>query len=165
MSLPGPIPIRELNISIYGYDGDVFSQISSEDSARLNDQWQDVQFSGAFEYCIKYELAEKKRRAKKVALSRVLSEMEFSRELIVKEIDDPSLPTAVIFRDSTSDWMIDLLAEHFRRVVFVWHRGEVIQEILEDEKPDVVLHFMAERFVTAYAETMTPISKFSPEKS
>jgi hypothetical protein len=161
--LPPPIPLGNLAPLVYGYDGDVFTQISPDDKARLNDQWLDVQFSGAFEYCVQYELPQNCRRAKSIPATGVLAEMEFSRELLVKEIDDPSLPTAVIFRDSTTDFMLDLLAEHFKRTVFIWHRGEVVRQVLEAEKPDIVIHFMAERFVTSYGESMVAISDFFPD--
>lgn len=162
-SLPPPIPAGKLIPTVYGYDGDVFSQISDEDRSRLNDQWSDLQFSGAFEYCVKYELSMEDRRSKTVPISDALATMSFSRELLVKEIEDPALPTAVIFRDSTTAFMLDLLAEHFSRVVFVWHRGEVVRQVIEEENPDVVIHFMAERFVTAYGEDMVSLSDFYPD--
>ena len=57
---------------------------------------------------------------------------------------------AVIFRDLTLDFCHDLIAQHFSRTVFVWHQGLIYDEVLEAEKPDVVLHIMAERFATSY---------------
>jgi len=161
--LPSSLSLGVLSASLCGYDGDVFTQISPDDKARLNDQWSDLQLSGVFEYCIKYELPSEKKRAVSVVAEGRLAEMRFSREIIITEIDDPSLPTAVIFRDSTGDYVVNLLAEHFRRAVFVWHRGEVVKEVLEIEKPDIVIHLMAERFVTSYAENMVALSNYFPD--
>lgn len=158
---PSAIALGNLTPSLYGYDGDVFTQISPNDQARLNDQWLNVQFSGAFEYCIKYELPATSQRGHRVPPTGTLAGMHFSREITISEIDDPTLPTAVIFRDSTTDMVNDLIAEHFRRVVFIWHQGEVIKEVIEIEHPDVVLHFMAERFVSAYPKDMVALSNIA----
>ena len=157
-NLSPPIHLASLIPSICGYDGDLFNQMSPSDSALLNNQWLDIQCSNIFEYGIKYEFPLDRRRAKAIVASDLLATVEFSREFIIKEIEDSSLPSAVIFHDSTALFMIDLLAEHFRRVVFVWHHGEVIKDIIDAEQPDVVIHFMAERFVTAYGENMVSMS-------
>jgi len=83
----------------------------------------------------------------------------FKREVLVFESGDESLPTAVIFRDSTSDFTHQLIAQHFRRSVFIWHEGGVLDEVIEREQPDFVLHIMAERFVSAYGSKFADFSK------
>jgi hypothetical protein len=77
---------------------------------------------------------------------------QFSRETLVYENPDKSLPNAVIFRDSTCQFAVPWLAEHFSRSVFVWHRGDVLSEVIDREKPDIVFQIMAERFVWSYPE-------------
>ena len=61
---------------------------------------------------------------------------------LVTEIDDPSLPRAVIFRDSFVSRLVPFLSEHFSRAVYLWQNdfdaaevekeraGGVIQEIV-----------------------------------
>ena len=158
-----PIPLGNLVPSIYGFEGDVYTQLGEQDRSILGDQWSDMQFKGAFEFGVKYELPLDRRRAASASLTGELAAMKFSRELVIREIDDPTLPRAVIFRDSTADFMVDLLAEHFRRTVFIWHRGEVVKDVLDLERPDIVIHFMAERFITSYGIDMVPLSHFSPD--
>ena len=62
------------------------------------------------------------------------------------EVDDPSLPKAVLFRDSFSNVFGPLLSEHFRRLVFV-RTTKVRPSILDQEHPDVVMLEIAERFL------------------
>lgn len=59
---------------------------------------------------------------------------------------DASQPTAVVFRDSFANALIPFLSESFERVVYVWER-DVNPKIVEIEKPDVVIHQIAERFL------------------
>lgn len=153
-----PIPLSTLQPVLAGYDGDVRMQLAPSDVERLNDQWKDLQLAGIFEHCIQYSLPQDKRRARPGRVEGMLASLQFSRPMIVTEVDDDSLPTAVIFRDSTTDNFVDLLAEHFRRAVFIWYKGEVVRPIIESEQPDIVLHFMAERFVSAYGSTMVALS-------
>ncbi|WP_461160449.1 hypothetical protein [Sphingobium sp. TomMM35A] len=75
---------------------------------------------------------------------------KFSRQSFVYEHENKELPKAVVFRDSTCQFMVPWLAEHFSRSVFIWHRGDVIAEVIEREKPDIVFQIMAERFVWRY---------------
>ena len=57
--------------------------------------------------------------------------------------DRTDLPSAVVIRDSFMTFIIPWLAEHFRRSAYVW--GTFDLEVVEDEKPDVVIQEMAER--------------------
>lgn len=49
-----------------------------------------------------------------------------------------------MFRDSFADLLIPLLSEHFQRIVFSW-QYTFDRDIVEREKPDVVIQEMVER--------------------
>jgi hypothetical protein len=51
-------------------------------------------------------------------------------------VDDPRLPTAIVFHDSFGENLRPMLAEGFRRAIFVW--GSFEPDVIEREKPDVV---------------------------
>ena len=57
---------------------------------------------------------------------------------IVTEIDDPSLPRAVIFRDSFTSRLVPFLSEHFSRAVYLW-QNDFDAAGVEREHPDVVI--------------------------
>lgn len=61
-----------------------------------------------------------------------------------RQVDDPSLPTAVIFRDSFGTNLVPFFEEHFRRVVFVWS-SRVDLELVAYEQPDIVILEVVER--------------------
>jgi hypothetical protein len=65
---------------------------------------------------------------------------------IVSEQARPYLPSAVVFHDSFAGlWLMPLLAQHFRRVVFV--AGVFDQALIEAEHPDVVISEAVERYL------------------
>ena len=53
-------------------------------------------------------------------------------------VDDPTLPTAVVFHDSYMPALLPYLSQHFRRVRYVW--CHYLQPVVDAEKPDVVVH-------------------------
>jgi hypothetical protein len=57
---------------------------------------------------------------------------------IVTEIDDPSLPRAVIFRDSFVSRLVPFLSEHFSRAVYLW-QNDFDADVVAKEHPDVVI--------------------------
>jgi alginate O-acetyltransferase complex protein AlgJ len=57
---------------------------------------------------------------------------------LVTEIDDPSLPRAVIFRDSFTSRLVPFLSEHFSRAVYLW-QNDFDAAIVAQEHPDVVI--------------------------
>jgi len=57
---------------------------------------------------------------------------------LVTEIDDPTLPRAVIFRDSFVSRLVPFLSEHFSRAVYLWQNDFDATEVLK-EHPDVVI--------------------------
>ena len=57
---------------------------------------------------------------------------------LVTEIADPSLPRAVIFRDSFVSRLAPFLSEHFSRAVYLW-QNDFDAEVVLQEHPDVVI--------------------------
>ena len=71
---------------------------------------------------------------------------------------DPKLPKAIFFHDSYFWEILGFLGEHFSRSVYVWVKpgleGEPSffdKELIETEKPDVVVEEIAERFFISTA--------------
>ena len=60
------------------------------------------------------------------------------------EQPDKRLPRAVMFRDSYATWLIPLLAENFSHILYSW-QYTFNYEIVERERPAVVIQEMAER--------------------
>jgi len=57
---------------------------------------------------------------------------------LITEIDDPSLPRAVIFRDSFVSQLVPFLSEHFSRAVYLW-QNDFDAGVVAKEHPDVVI--------------------------
>jgi alginate O-acetyltransferase complex protein AlgJ len=57
---------------------------------------------------------------------------------VVTEIDDRSLPRAVIFRDSFTSQLVPFLSEHFSRAVYLW-QNDFDPNVIIEEHPDVVI--------------------------
>ena len=68
---------------------------------------------------------------------------------LVTEIDDPSLPRAVIFRDSFVSRLVPFLSEHFSRAVYC---GRTIstRTLVEQEHPDVVIQEIVGRHLYGF---------------
>jgi Flp pilus assembly protein TadD len=75
---------------------------------------------------------------------------------LVLEQDAPELPTAVMFGDSSMDAIAKFFAESFRRIAFVSSPNAVYHDLVERERPEVVIHEVAERrLVIAPSEPST----------
>jgi alginate O-acetyltransferase complex protein AlgJ len=59
---------------------------------------------------------------------------------------DPSLPRALMVRDSFANALIPYLSESFGRILYVWDRS-IDPMLVERESPDVVIFEMVERFI------------------
>lgn len=70
------------------------------------------------------------------------------REMVIKETGDSSLPKALVFRDSYSWSLIPYLGESFQSAVFFW-TFDFLPEIIEREKPDIVILECVERYINA----------------
>ena len=71
---------------------------------------------------------------------------------------DPSQPRAVVFRDSFANALIPFLSESFDRVLYVW-QPDVHAQVVEIEQPDVVIHEIAERFLSRSPRSIETESK------
>lgn len=71
----------------------------------------------------------------------------FGRRSSARLVENPDLPTALVFHDSFFDGLMnDFLSESFSRTVFVFHgHPEIDRSLVEQEKPDIVIHEMVER--------------------
>jgi len=61
---------------------------------------------------------------------------------------DATLPRAVVFRDSACSWILPFLAESFSRIVAVGS-PHIYYELIESEKPQVVILEIIERWVSS----------------
>ena len=69
------------------------------------------------------------------------------RQPFAMENQDPSLPRAVMFRDSFATLLVPLLSEHFARIAYVWSR-EMKTDMILKEKPNVVIEEITERLIS-----------------
>jgi alginate O-acetyltransferase complex protein AlgJ len=68
---------------------------------------------------------------------------------LVTEIDDPSLPRAVIFRDSFVSRLVPFLSEHFSRAVYLW-QNDFDADVIAKEHPDVVIQEIVGRHLYSF---------------
>ena len=145
-----PTPINSLLASLVGWDGDILDQVGSDHRAKFNEQWSIISGSNVLETLLMFSLNSATRKAHPIECPNSYKEWFGPRETKVFERPDRLGLTAVIFRDSTLDFCVDLIAEHFARSVFIWHTGLVYEDLIRLERPSIVLHVMAERFVVMY---------------
>jgi hypothetical protein len=75
---------------------------------------------------------------------------------VVLEVDAPSLPRLVVFRDSFGSALVPFLAEHFRRSVFLW-QYDFDPQVIDREKPDVVIWLITSRRLQWYEPVNPPL--------
>lgn len=75
----------------------------------------------------------------------VLSEGEDWRYAI-STMPNTDLPRAVVFRDSFFMGLLPYMAEHFSKAVYFWS-FDVNDEIIKNEKPDIVIYEIAQRYL------------------
>lgn len=145
-----PITFNHLQHFVAGMEGDVLIQLPESARAAFEVDASLARVGNMLELVISHTLPEARKRARRTPTPEGYIPGGGGRETIIMERDDKSLPKALIFRDSTATLSIELLAEHFSRSVFVWHEGDVIGDLIDREDPDIVLHFVAERFLATY---------------
>lgn len=150
------IPLGRLQPFVSAYDGDVFSPLCAALQQEAIHRAGLGEKTNLFESLLGYKVMDRERRATKVDVPEKYKRA-FSRETIITEIYDSRLPRCVVFRDSTAQYCIDFLAEHFSRCVFIWHGGHVIEDVIDEEQPDIIIHIMAERFVSSYPKALTTV--------
>lgn len=80
--------------------------------------------------------------------------------VIVFEQDWPQGPTCVVFGESFVQNLLLFLKESFRRLVFV-HTSMLVSEVLEGERPDVVLTVPLERFLARVPDDYNALSELT----
>ena len=78
---------------------------------------------------------------------------------LVTEIDDASLPRAVIFRDSFVSRLVPFLSEHFSRAVYLWQNDFDAAEV-QKEHPDVVIQEIVGRHLYNFIPSPELVPKF-----
>jgi hypothetical protein len=144
------VNFSELLPSIAAYDGDLWTQLNEPVKHEFNKFWGFTSAQFGLEISVKLDLPKEKMAAQRIETPHIYHEWFSERETLVYERSDGIGPTVVIFRDSTVELCHHLLAQHFSRAVFVWHQGAAYREVIELERPDLVLHFIAERFLIRY---------------
>ncbi len=82
--------------------------------------------------------------------------LRVGRGVGVFETGDARLPRALVFHDSFADRLRPFLSEHFERVTYVLQR-EFSPALVEAERPDVVIHEMAERMLVSTPRDTPPV--------
>ena len=141
-----PVLLSELDPKLVSYGGDLFDQLDADQKAQLSASMQGNMPRWGVEDLISYELPENMRDYTSRGDDGTYAAYN-ERALIVTEKADARLPRAVIFRGSSLALIQPLLSRHFSRAVYVWHKNLPYRDILERERPDVVLHCITERFV------------------
>lgn len=75
---------------------------------------------------------------------------------LVAEIADPELPTCLMLHDSFGNMLRPALAKHFERIRFLWSH-DFDTEMIEAEKPDIVLQLMVERGLVGFRPDESPL--------
>jgi len=145
-----PLTFNHLQHFIAGMEGDVLIQLPEATKGEFEVDASLARVGNMLELVISHTLPEARKRARQVPTPEGFIPGGGGRETIIMEQDDKSLPKALVFRDSTATLSIELLAQHFSRSVFIWHEGDVIGDLIDREQPDVILHFVAERFLATY---------------
>jgi len=78
---------------------------------------------------------------------------------LVTEIDEASLPRAVIFRDSFVSRVVPFLSEHFSRAVYLW-QNDFDADVVSKEHPDVVIQEIVGRHLYSFI----PSPELVPQK-
>jgi hypothetical protein len=153
------VAFKDLLPRIAAYEGDLFAQLNPGLRGEFEDRLGFTSAASGLDLTIQLLLPEASKKARRVETPQKYREWFTSRETFVYERPDgEGLKKAVIFRDSTLDFCHELIAQHFSRSVFVWHQGQVFEEVIREENPDVVLHIMAERFVSRYPSFVPLVS-------
>lgn len=68
-------------------------------------------------------------------------------QLVIKQTGDAALPNLLMFRDSYAQMLIPFLSEHFNKSYYVWDNRFHL-ELVEQERPDIVIYAVTERLLT-----------------
>jgi hypothetical protein len=143
------LTLSDLVPSVAAYNGDLVDHLSQCDRAAFMQENFDTTTKFGIETLLQYKIRPTRSRAQAAELPPEYTSLFGPRAQYRTVVSDESLPKAVIFRDSTADFVWPLLAEHFREATFIWQGGHVFREVIERERPDVVIHMQAERFLAS----------------
>lgn len=159
-----PFPISQFRPFVVSYGGDLYAQLDKETVSVFYGAWKAINLGSELEHLVGYELQAVHRKAHRVEIERDYLEHLGDRETFRFSHPNRALPRAVIFRDSTADYLVELLAQHFSESLFIWDKGLVYRDVIERERPDIVVHIMAERFLPQYTH-MEPFVDLFEEPS
>lgn len=146
--------ISHLFAQAVAYEGDLLPHLSPETMRAFKNSHGFSFPAHGLEWSIKLDIPPERQLSFLVETPSEYRRWYPSRETIVYERPSRSGQKVIFFRDSTFDrGALELLAQHCGRAVFVWHQGVVDLDIIEREKPDLIVHCMAERFVERYRDT------------
>lgn len=92
------------------------------------------------------ELVPNRRRARRLEPPESVREPTRKQQnKMVYEVDDETLPKALILRDSFAEGFMPVFSEKFRRTVWLWTH-DLDLRLVERERPDIVIVEMTERF-------------------
>lgn len=140
------IELDQIGIDVIAYNGDLFDQAEPEFQTSLKLENPLGNYRWGYEIVKRISVDLPAHNMTREQISADYSRW-FGRPTEVISRNAPNLPRAVIFRDSTSQFLVDLLAYSFSSCTFIWHGGYVIEDVIERENPDVVIHIQAERFL------------------
>ena len=90
-------------------------------------------------------------RLRRIQAHRVGSEPKgFSQAPFTMVTKNQNNPRAIVFRDSFASALVPFLSENFSSITYFWQRWDKsvpIVQIIEKEKPDIVLEEIVERFI------------------
>lgn len=163
VALSPPLTINDLSFAAGAYRGDLYAQLSETFFADRPELFSIIGTEATCEHNVRVGLKEQSRAAKPAPVDAEYAHLTSTREAFVWNNSNQDLPRCVIFRDSTSQYFLEYLAEHFSRTVAIWHGGHVIEEVLARERPDVVLHIQAERFIFTLPHARPIVSLPAPQ--
>lgn len=155
-----PLALHELVATATSYGGDLFGQLPVGTVEKLPEVIRLAQPPRRAETLIEYAIDPARRRATPGPVAEDYVNWFDTRETLVWNNADRTLPRIVIFRDSTATRFLDYIAEHFSRTVAVWWHGVIVEDVIAREKPDFVLQVQAERFLQL-VPTTRPIVKMA----
>ena len=131
-----PIPRSHyFTVAWHTHNADLGKVLSLEDIL-LNDEWY---LKSALKF--KYEIV-------KAAEYATVSPMQAT---LHTQIKNSKLPRAVVFRDSFFNLIHPFFSEHFSDCIYIW-TNELSSEVIEKEKPNVVVYEMLESSINKLLE-------------
>ena len=95
-----------------------------------------------------------------VEVENTLAPKALFQATVTTEINDPSLPTAIVFRDSFAFELIPFLSEHFKQTVYLWPlpstslaNRTLDWATVDAVKPDLVIDEFVERYFATFPPT------------